>query len=67
MDKLLVGELKEFIKDIPDNAEVRISSIYNTSTESSYHVSASDISFCDDAECQFLILEPSEIEISDNA
>lgn len=67
MSKLTVGALKEFIEDIPDNVEVRIASLYNTSTEQHYHVSTSDISYSEDMfECA-VVLEPSEIEISDDA
>lgn len=66
-EKLTVGELKEFLDGIPDNAEVRISSLYNTYTEQSYHVNTSDISYYHDSYDKFLILEPSEIDVSDTA
>lgn len=67
MNKLTVGELKEFIADIPNDTEVRIASIYDTATEQYCHVSTDDISCSIDAEGSFLILVPSEIEISYDA
>lgn len=66
MSKLTVGELKEFISDIPDDTEVRIASLYNTITEQHYHVSTDDISCSIDVEGSFLVLVPSEIEVSDD-
>lgn len=62
MDKLTVGELKQFIEDISDNTEVRISSLYDTSTGLFYHAATSDIGFSNGA----LVLEPFEIKISDS-
>ena len=67
MAKLTVGELREFIADVPEDTEVRIASLYNTLTEEHYHVSTDDISCSIDAEGSFLVLVPLEIEVSDDA
>lgn len=67
MAKLTVGELREFIADVPDDTEVRIASLYNTMTEEYYHTSTDDITELTDAIGRYLILQPSEIEVSDDA
>lgn len=64
---LSVDELREFIKDEHGETEVRISSIYNTVEEQSYHVAVDEISAYGDGNGRYLILEPSEIEIGPSA
>lgn len=62
MDKLTVGELKAFIDKMPDDTEVKISSLYDTSTGLFYHAATSDIGIENGA----LVLEPFEIKIINN-
>jgi hypothetical protein len=63
LKKLTLGEFRDFTKDLPNNYELRISSVIKG--DDSYHTSVFDISSVEDAEGNFIILEPSEIEVSD--
>lgn len=63
--KLTLGDLREFTKELPNTYEIRISSIQIG--EQRYHSNVCDITSNSDNEGNFVILEPSEIEIeSDN-
>ena len=61
MNKLTLGELREFTKDLSDDYEMRVSSIQRG--EQSYHTEVIDITASTDSDGDFVILEPSEIEI----
>lgn len=63
MVKITVGELKQFIADIPDDVEVRVSSVFNTLTEEYSHVSVCDISYTKEAFDSYLVLDPTEIGV----
>ncbi|UZW13210.1 hypothetical protein OSC52_15340 [Clostridium pasteurianum] len=61
MEKLTLGEFRDFTKDLSDNYEIRVSSIQKG--EQTYHTEVYDITSSEDVEGDFVILEPSEIEV----
>lgn len=61
--KMTLGEFREFTKDLTDDFELRVSSILRN--EKSYHTEILAISSSEDIEGKYIILEPSEIEVSD--
>lgn len=63
--KLTIKELKELIRNTPDDTEVRISSIYERSSGAFYHTSVSAVLVDNDAYDSFFILEPYEIKMEE--
>ncbi|RHW65437.1 hypothetical protein DZC34_09360 [Clostridium botulinum] len=64
MEKLTLEELRKFTEDCSDDYEVRVSSVIIG--EQSYHTSVFDITSLIDNDGKFLVLEPSEVQVSDN-
>lgn len=63
MENLSLGEFREFTNDLSDDYEIRIDSVIEG--EQSYHTSVYNITSRVDIEGKFVVLEPSEIEVSD--
>lgn len=60
---LTIGELKEFIKDIPDSTEVRIVSEWSNHADCGLHHECTDIEESNDIEGHYVILHPDVIKI----
>lgn len=57
---LTVGELKEFIKDIPDDYEVRLETETDRDTDEGIHHECTEIMGYNGAEGKYIILTPDE-------
>ena len=60
MERLTLGEFREFTKDLSDDFEIRVSSIIRG--ENAYHTNVFDVFSSEDIEDNFVVLEPSEVE-----
>lgn len=63
--KLTIKELKQLIKNAPDETEVRISSIYHKPSGLLYHTSISAALFDCDNGNSFFVLEPYELKVEE--
>lgn len=59
---LTIGELKEFIADLPEDAPVLIDSIQRG--DKTYGSETLDVSFADTMDGKFLSITPATIEVS---
>lgn len=57
---LTVGELKEFLNDIPDETEVRAETEYSEADDRGIHHECTDIMYSDDGHEKFVIIIPDE-------
>lgn len=62
---LTAGELKEFLKDIPDRTEVRLETEYSEALDRGIHHECTDIMYSDDYSEKFVIIVPDEQELID--
>lgn len=67
MNKLTLGAFREFTKDMRDDTEIRIESIYDIINEKYYNTSVDDISSYKDVYDDYIVLAPDTIQIIDDA